>query len=741
MSDLDEDILDLAEPSAASDSSRPKNRKRKGANAASSAKNRTQKKRKVELSKETIDDDDEETEDEITQRDPSRLSPPGGDNNRNDQAEAEEEEEEDDDDEDDQSLESEDGYDAPPPGTHIKDERTASNASTKRPVIPKRESSSTAKKATAAATKKAAAAKEKAAGKAVGRAVRKTGGAASAKTVAKAKSKVAANPNVPFPLEGKYKDEDDREHLLNLPEIEREQILADRAEERQKHLDSLALGELYKATRGDEADDDADQHDAPEAEAAPADEDDESEAMDLVDSDEDAEGEEDKEVLELGQRRVVKPEPKNRAMAALNEKRKQRADRAERRQRGSVSPRERGDRVKDMFSDEDSDGTYGRKPSNGKKSSRRAGYDEYSEDEDFSRSKRDSRERRGDSAKAKDRRGGDARSSRREPIKAVELNMARLSRGDMAEFKHRKFFEDMLKGSYVKCPAGRDEKGQTKYRCYLVLGLTPEGSTYDIEFRGKYLPENRKLSVQYGRAKQAIRMSDVSNQPFNDMEVYRWWSTMNADDQDLPSIEDLTQKAQTLQQQREALLTEEEVKARLSALSRLSRPSQSQLALEKSRLESEKSLASRRGDLEAVAELEAKLRELTHSIAAVRRKSQDDKGEDELARKLAIVNEKNRKAALANSRRAHQAELQKRQQVDDGASAYDPSARVKMKLKQHDAAMPKSLAAQQSGATSAQTVVTDLTAENKAAADSAAKAAVLATKSGALAVDLDLGDF
>lgn len=55
--------------------------------------------------------------------------------------------------------------------------------------------------------------------------------------------------------------------------------------------------------------------------------------------------------------------------------------------------------------------------------------------------------------------------------------------------------------------------------------------------------------------------------------------------------------------------------------------------------------------------------------------------------------------------------------------------------------MPKSLAAQQSGATSAQTAVTDLTAENKAAADSAAKAAVLATKSGALAVDLDLGDF
>lgn len=121
---------------------------------------------------------------------------------------------------------------------------------------------------------------------------------------------------------------------------------------------------------------------------------------------------------------------------------------AERRQRGSVSPRDRGDRVKDMFSDEDSDGTYGRKPSNGKtsKTSRRDGYDEFSEDEDFAQSKRDSRERRGDSAKAKDRRGGEARSSRREPIKAEELNLARLSRGDLAEYKHRNFFEAMLKG-------------------------------------------------------------------------------------------------------------------------------------------------------------------------------------------------------------------------------------------------------------------------------------------------------
>lgn len=92
---------------------------------------------------------------------------------------------------------------------------------------------------------------------------------------------------------------------MNLPEIEREQILADRADDRQKQLDSLALGELYKATRGADSDEEEEQEDAadpPAAEAA-GDDDDESEAMDLVDSDEDAEGEEDNSAEDLGQRR------------------------------------------------------------------------------------------------------------------------------------------------------------------------------------------------------------------------------------------------------------------------------------------------------------------------------------------------------------------------------------------------------------------------------------------------------
>ena len=41
-------------------------------------------------------------------------------------------------------------------------------------------------------------------------------------------------PN-PFPLEGKYKDESDREHLESLPEMERETLLFERSQIMQKY--------------------------------------------------------------------------------------------------------------------------------------------------------------------------------------------------------------------------------------------------------------------------------------------------------------------------------------------------------------------------------------------------------------------------------------------------------------------------------------------------------------------------
>ncbi|KAG8963272.1 hypothetical protein FRC00_007026 [Tulasnella sp. 408] len=53
-----------------------------------------------------------------------------------------------------------------------------------------------------------------------------------------------------YPLEGKFKDEADREYLLALPEIKREEILSKRAEEMQKEIERRNLERMVKSQAG-----------------------------------------------------------------------------------------------------------------------------------------------------------------------------------------------------------------------------------------------------------------------------------------------------------------------------------------------------------------------------------------------------------------------------------------------------------------------------------------------------------
>jgi RNA polymerase-associated protein RTF1 len=56
----------------------------------------------------------------------------------------------------------------------------------------------------------------------------------------------------PYPLEGKYKDEEDRDKLLKMTEIEREQVLFSRAEEMQRFKEKRDLAALVKQQSKDQ---------------------------------------------------------------------------------------------------------------------------------------------------------------------------------------------------------------------------------------------------------------------------------------------------------------------------------------------------------------------------------------------------------------------------------------------------------------------------------------------------------
>ncbi|KAF8662380.1 hypothetical protein AX16_001164, partial [Volvariella volvacea WC 439] len=54
----------------------------------------------------------------------------------------------------------------------------------------------------------------------------------------------------PYPLDGKFVDEADRRKLMDMSEIEREEILAQRLEERQKLQDRRAVSQMVKEQKG-----------------------------------------------------------------------------------------------------------------------------------------------------------------------------------------------------------------------------------------------------------------------------------------------------------------------------------------------------------------------------------------------------------------------------------------------------------------------------------------------------------
>lgn len=413
-----------------------------------------------------------------------------------------------------------------------------------------------------------------------------------------------------------------------------------------------------------------------DAEGAEEEEMDEEEEDMQIDNDEDEVGDKDVDVAGRARRKTTtQQEPKNKAMAALQERRKAKS---EGRKKPSFdngsSPEELDER--DIFSDEGDEDDY--RSSQRGRTTRGGRKDDYytdSEEEDDRARDRD-RRRTGTSGRATESRSIT-------PITSADLNRVLLTRANLADFKHRNFFSKMVQGAYLKLSAGLDDRKRPKYRIYEIVELESKTvPTYKIENGDKEVPDNRTLLVQYGSARKSIKMAEASNQPIHEDEVRRWKSVMDNDRQALPTSAELARKATEMDNQRVQPFTSEELKAKLEFLKNLGIKSQSAVAFSRVRLEQERSLAYRRNDIVKMQEIEQQLREMDAVDGGPQVELTD--ANDVMAAKLARVNEKNRKAALEASKRAHRAEVERRKAADDG-DLMDPSARVKMKLKSHDA--------------------------------------------------------
>ncbi|KAG1778705.1 hypothetical protein EV702DRAFT_1091252 [Suillus placidus] len=409
---------------------------------------------------------------------------------------------------------------------------------------------------------------------------------------------------VKFPLEGKYIDESDRERLLSMPEIEREEILAGRQEELMRIQDKRKLHEMLQAQSGD-----------PESV---------SKAAKRQRTSRGATKEKSRTLDELKARRKAKDEKKRTKTHSPKRDR-------------SSSPNDM-----DMSSGEEEDGQITR----------------YEEEEEKDR-KRFSRQI--DPAD--------------EPSSLEDLMGCRLTRDQLAKYCMAPWFEDYVKGGWVRYLVGQDEKDQPQYRICEIQNL---GINLTKPYKINDITVNQTLELKHGKSLKAFHMDKVSNAPFTQREFERLGKVCFADDIKLPSKRALEKKVAQMSKLITQPVTESDITAMLARKSQLSNlPSGASLTLQRSSLVQAKTLAIRRQDYAEVAEIDAKLAELP-AVATPARNG----GEESLNDKLAKVNERNRKANLEGVRKAEMLEAERKRRerkmnASGTATPADPSARLK----------------------------------------------------------------
>ncbi|CAK5263544.1 unnamed protein product [Mycena citricolor] len=409
-----------------------------------------------------------------------------------------------------------------------------------------------------------------------------------------------------YPLEGKYVDEQDRAELLGKPEFEREQIISERMDEKErirdrKYVEKMRANQLAGvAGVGDE-----------DPKSRPA-------------------------------RSSGKDRTKDRSLHALKAKRKAKDEKKKNHTGSPKNGRDRSSSPTDMdMSDTDS------------------------EDGQITRQQQQ-----------EERYLGKPKSSSSPvddlPLSSDYLRKIGLTRDHFVQYMSAPWFEQMVVGCWVRYLIGMDSGSNRRvYRICRVMSLVP---VKPYKITGDKMID-RQFVLKHGAAEKAWSMERTSNDPWTDEEFIRLKDTCVAESTALPTRKEVDERLKELRTLVNKRLTEEDVNT-LIAKKRQAQPflTGTSAVAERSRLIAQRTLAQRRNDPEEVRQIDEQLAKLV-AEAGGGSGAATPVVEDEVADRLARVNERNRKANMEAVRLAELAEAERRRQKRKGPHAKLDSSR------------------------------------------------------------------
>ncbi|QHS73108.1 RNA polymerase-associated protein [Saccharomyces paradoxus] len=283
----------------------------------------------------------------------------------------------------------------------------------------------------------------------------------------------------PFPLEGKYKDESDREHLESLPEMERETLLFERSQIMQKYQER----KLFRA-RG----------------------------RDMKEQQQRAKNDEDSRKTRASTRSTHATGHSDIKASKLSQLKKQRA-----RKNRHYSDNEDEDDEEEYREDDykDDEGS------------------EYGDDEEYNPFDRgDIYDKREEVEWAEEEDELD-----REPD-ISDFNKLRIGRSFVAKFCFYPGFEDVVKGCYGRVNVGTDKRtGKTSYRMVRIERVFLQ-KPYNM---GKFYT-NQYFGVTQGKDRKVFQMNYFSDGLFADDEYQRYLRALDNSQMIKPSLHSLSNK-------------------------------------------------------------------------------------------------------------------------------------------------------------------------------------------------------
>ncbi|PKX98094.1 RNA polymerase-associated protein [Aspergillus novofumigatus IBT 16806] len=429
-----------------------------------------------------------------------------------------------------------------------------------------------------------------------------------------------------FPYEKLYYSAKDKEEIMALPEIQREQILSERAQEVDRRNQDLALRRLLASRERDEAR----RVKKSKRKASVA---------DL----EEGQRKSSRQKTTLGGRKVGEA---SEAIEAYKRQREKKGKRDELRRR-DMAAGEAAPAKDEAPSDKDAEGE--------------------------SEVEWDNRER--SPSPPKDDPPADLR----------DIQRARVGRTNFAQVCFYPGFDEAISGCYARVNIGPNrDTGINEYRLCLIKRFT-EGRPYAMESpNGRSFVTNQYAVLAHGKAEREFPFIACSDSPFTEAEFNRYRQTMAVEDCKIATKSVLAKKVADINRLINHQFTKEELNEKLRKQGSLDNKMRTFKRLE---AEKQLKLARAAGDDEEVSRLEKELAELTGPKLAFSTQPSKPRTEKSDYERLAELNLRNQKLNTESVRRAQLEERKASRKaaaaVARGEAQANPFMRVRTLAKTH----------------------------------------------------------